>query len=526
VGSEPDVIRRNAVITACVVTGAGMALGASSNYILDPMAQEFSLDPSQTTQLKFIPGMATVFVVFIAGLLGDRVGRRRALSWGTLLMIAGAALTGVSTNELLSVTGLTLMSAGTSMMIVLSLSLLSSSTQGATERAKAFGTLGLVSPLVFLVAPLVAGAFVTYLSWRYVVLMWLAAGILALLVTARLMPKETGSREAGEMITPILAGVALVCVTQVLNAMSNDGLTSSTTLIRLALAVGSIVALWAVHRALKNPSLSFGPLRRSRSVMLLVATLVIPLASMWYTTYLLFQYLFGLTALQISLIMIPAQLTGIIGAKLASRVIIRIGLTSAGLLAFLALAAAEASFLLVGTGGTGGVVLTAILMAAFSLITSVVTVIMSNSVMDSAPSSESGTMSSYRAASSRVGSAVASLVVGTLVFSTYQTSLDSGATAAGLDTTTANQIAQELADSTSSGQDAQPPQPSAEVDEVSQIQKTAMIDALEAKALFGVAMALGAGMVFVLGMRGRRRDEQHEDGSPQGSATSGSPGES
>jgi len=523
VGSEPDVIRRNAVITACVVTGAGMALGASSNYILDPMAQEFSLDPSQTTQLKFIPGMATVFVVFIAGLLGDRVGRRRALSWGTLLMIAGAAMTGVSTNELLSVTGLTLMSAGTSMMIVLSLSLLSSSTQGATERAKAFGTLGLVSPLVFLVAPLVAGAFVTYLSWRYVVLMWLASGILALLVTARLMPKETGSREAGEMITPILAGVALVCVTQVLNAISNDGLASSTTLIRLALAVGSIVALWAVHRALKNPSLSFGPLRRSRSVMLLVATLVIPLASMWYTTYLLFQYLFGLTALQISLIMIPAQLTGIIGAKLASRVIIRIGLTSAGLLAFLALAAAEASFLLVGTSG---LVLTAILMAAFSLITSVVTVIMSNSVMDSAPSSESGTMSSYRAASARVGSAVASLVVGTLVFSTYQTSLDSGATAAGLDTTTANQIAQELADSTSSGQDAQPPQPSAEVDEVSQIQKTAMIDALEAKALFGVAMALGAGMVFVLGMRGRRRDEQHEDGSPQGSATSGSPGES
>lgn len=519
-GSEPDVIRRNAVITACVVTGAGMALGASSNYILDPMAQEFSLDPSQTTQLKFIPGMATVFVVFIAGLLGDRVGRRRALSWGTLLMIAGAAMTGVSTNELLSVTGLTLMSAGTSMMIVLSLSLLSSSTQGATERAKAFGTLGLVSPLVFLVAPLVAGAFVTYLSWRYVVLMWLASGILALLVTARLMPKETGSREAGEMITPILAGVALVCVTQVLNAMSNDGLASSTTLIRLALAVGSIVALWAVHRALENPSLSFGPLRRSRSVMLLVATLVIPLASMWYTTYLLFQYLFGLTALQISLIMIPAQLTGIIGAKLASRVIIRIGLTSAGLLAFLALAAAEASFLLVGTSG---LVLTAVLMAAFSLITSVVTVIMSNSVMDSAPSSESGTMSSYRAASARVGSAVASLVVGTLVFSTYQTSLDSGATAAGLDTTTANQIAQELADSTSSGQDAQPPQPSAEVDEVSQIQKAAMIDALEAKALFGVAMALGAGMVFALGMRGRRRDD---DESPEESATSGSPGAS
>ena len=517
---ESAVLRRNAVITACVVTGAGMALGASSNYILDPMAQEFGLDSSQTTQLKFIPGMATVFVVFLAGLLGDRVGRRRALSWGILLMIIGAALTGASTNELLAVTGLTLMSAGTSMMIVISLSLLSSSTQGTEERAKAFGTLGLVSPLVFLIAPLIAGAFVTYLSWRYVVLVWLASGLLALLATARLMPKGTGNRDAGEMITPVLAGVALVSVTQVLNAMSNDGLASPTTLVCLVLAAASIVALWAVHRALKSPSLSFGPLRSSRSVMLLVATLVIPLASMWYTTYLLFQYLFGLTALQISLIMIPAQLTGIVGAKLASRVIIQIGLTRAGLLAFLALAAVEASFLLVGTNG---LVLTAVLMAVFSMITSLVTVIMSNSVMDSAPSSQSGTMSSYRAASSRVGSAVASLVVGTLVFSTYQTSLDSGATAAGLDTATVDQIAEELTDSLSSGQDAPPPQPSTEVDEVTQIQQMAMIDALEAKALFGVAMALGAGMVFALGMRGRRRDD---DESPEESATSGSPGAS
>ena len=72
------------------------------------------------------------------------------------------------------------MSAGTSTMIVVALSLLSSSTKDPTERAKAFGTLGLVSPLVFLVTPLLAGAFVTYGSWRYVVLLWLIAAVVAL----------------------------------------------------------------------------------------------------------------------------------------------------------------------------------------------------------------------------------------------------------------------------------------------------------------------------------------------------------
>ena len=87
-------------------------------------------------------------------------------------MIAGGVLAGLAPNAIVAIAGMSLMSAGTSTMIVVSLSLLSSSTKDPTERAKAFGTLGLVSPLIYLVAPLLAGAFVTYGSWRYVVLLW------------------------------------------------------------------------------------------------------------------------------------------------------------------------------------------------------------------------------------------------------------------------------------------------------------------------------------------------------------------
>lgn len=519
--TDESKTQRRAVLTACMVTGAGITLAASSTYVIDPAAEDFGLDSSQATLLKFIPSLATILVVFVAGLLGDRLGRRRAITWGTMAMVIGSVITVAAPNVLILLIGMTLMSGGSSMMIVLSLSLLSASTSDPDARAKAFGTLGVVSPFVYLIAPVIAGAFVTWLNWRFVVLLWLAAAALALITTLMLLPKETGNREAGEMLTPILAGIALVMITQVFNAASSDGLLSTTTLIRALLAAGAVVVLWAVHRALRNPSLSFGPMRRRRSVVLLVVTLVIPLASMWYTTYLLFQYLFGLTPVQISLILIPAQIAGMAGAKVGSRVIIRLGLLRAGIIGFLALAASQASFLLVGVDG---VVLTAALMVAFSLVTSLVSVVMSNSVMDSAPRSESGTMSSYRAASSRIGSSLASLVLGTVVLATYQTSLDAQSTQAGLDPSQTDEIAQQLIDAQEPGdQTSTSAGTTQEVEQVSEIQQAAMIDALASKAIFGVAVTLTAGLVFVLGMS-RRRTEPEE--APADATSAGSPDES
>lgn len=68
----------------------------------------------------------------------------------------------------------------------------------------------------------------------------------------------------------------------------------------------------------------------------------------------------------------------------------------------------------------------------------------------------------------------------------------------------------------------QPPTDSAEVEHVMEIQQAAMLDGLYAKAIFGVAMALVAGMVFVLGLQARRPEDEV---APE-SATAGSPDES
>ncbi len=126
-------------------------------------------------------------------------------------------------------------------------------------------------------------------------------------------------------------------------------------------------------------------------------------------------------------------------------------------------------------------------------------------------------MSSYRSASARIGGALASLVMGTVVIATYQTSLDAQAASAGLDPTQTDEIAQQIIDSESSGQDAPPP-PTGDpntVSEVSDIQVSAMIDALYAKAMFGIAVSLAAGLIFMVGMRTHRREDE-EAAKPSG----------
>ena len=133
-------------------------------------------------------------------------------------------------------------------------------------------------------------------------------------------------------------------------------------------------------------------------------------------------------------------------------------------------------------------------------------------------------MSSYRAASSRIGSSLASLVLGTVVLATYQTSLDTQSTQAGLDPSQTDEIAQQLVDAQEPGdQTSTSAATTEEVEQVSEIQQAAMIDALASKALFGVAVTLSAGLVFVLGMS-RRRTESED--APAESSNAGSPDES
>jgi len=506
---SPSVAANGVVAVACVVTAASMTLSASTDYILQPMADDFNVDSDHASLLKLAPTLATILIVFVAGVLGDRLGHRRAISWATVTFLIGCGLTALAPTVAVLVAALSITAAATSVMTIVAIALLSASVTGTATRARAFGTLGVVGPLVYVVVPVLAGAMVTWLDWRLIIILWVLLGILALWMTRHILTADESERSTGELLTPILGGIVLVLGTQALNRLGEDGPFATITLVVTGATGATALILWVVHRRMADPTLSYEPIRHIRSLMLLVVCALIPLTSMWFTAYLVFQYLFGLNPVEISLILIPAQAAGIVGAKAMPRLIIARGLRTAALVGFGALLVAELSFLL---AGTESLVLVGVLMTLYGLVTGALSVAIANVVMNAAPSGEVGAMASYRAAASRIGGALASVLIASLALGTYHTSIGDRARDAGLDPeeagVTAAYLADQIAGSDESASITLPP--ADEVTAISDIQQWAILDALRTKSLAGAAIAASGGLMLAWTMR-RRRDEAAPD---------------
>jgi DHA2 family methylenomycin A resistance protein-like MFS transporter len=513
----PSVTAKGIVAVACVVTGASMTLSATTDYILQPMADDFGLDGAQASILRLAPTLATILIVFVAGVLGDRLGHRRAISWATGVFLIGCLMTAAAPAVFVLIAGLCVTAASASVMTIVALALLSASVSGNAARARAFGTLGVVGPVVYVVVPVAAGVMVTWLEWRLIIILWALLGVAALWMTRRMLASEATDRTTGELLTPILGGIVLVLGTQALNRLGENGPFASITLVVTAATAVTALILWAVHRRMPDPTLSYEPIRHIRSLLLLMVCVLIPLTSMWFTTYLVFQYLFGLNPVEISLILIPAQAAGIVGAKTMPKLIIARGLRTAALVGFGALTVAELSFLI---AGTDSLALVGVLMTLYGLVTGALSVAIANVVMNAAPADGGGAMASYRAAASRIGGALASVLIASLALGTYHASLGDRAVDAGLDPQEAGVTAAYLADQLAGADESATfiPPPAEELTEVSRIQQWAILDALRTKSLAGAAIAASGGLMLAWAMRSRREDQA---ASPEQPAPSG-----
>ncbi len=474
------------IVAACTISAASLALTAMSTYIYDPMATEFGLSGDEAVNVKLIPTIATILVVFLAGSLGDRIGRRRVVAWGATAFWVGAVLTTVAPGVGVAVLGLSIMGAGASTMGVVALSIMGSAFTSKDDRAHAFSVLGMMTPAVFVVAPFIAGFLVTATSWRFVTATWILIGWAAFILAAKMLPPDDVNRARSEIITPLLAGVSLAVLVQVPNAISS-GRPTWFVVTSVTFAVVCSVLLFVVHRRISNPTLNFGPLRAWRSWLLLFVIVTIPIASVWYTAYLAFQYLYGLSALQISIVMIPAQLAGIAGARLMNGLISKRGLLIAGVSTMISLIIVEFAYLLVNAESMW---LSIVLIAGYGMTSTAVTVVMSNSVMNAASNSESGAMSSYRSAASRVGAALGTLVIGGVLFGAYNANLAS-------------------LESTSEYQTSSIPS-----SEQATYESESMVSSLHARAILGGCVTIVGLGAFTVAMR--RRSSPHTDESGVG----------
>ena len=354
----------------------------------------------------------------------------------------------------------------------------------------------MVGPIVYLFLPVVTGAIIRDHSWRLVPLIWVAAGIVCLVAIMTLLPASKGTGETGELWTPILAGLTVVAAVQFLSHFSDGGL-SARTMMTFAGGVVSAVVLVVVYRRMSSPSLSIKPLQNGATALLLIVVLLIPFANTWYYMTLAFQYIFGLSVLQTAMAMIPAQLLGLVGAKVVGGGLMRrYGVHQAGTIMLLALSASMLTLLLVQYDSPLWVPVASI--AVFSLASMGTAVVLTNAVMGTAPKSESGNTAAFRSSASSIGVALGFILMSSIVFGTVEASMTRNLEGAGLSTEQISQAIEDLQMATQNPDYISTySYPVTETASISDLEKSAMADGLHVNGALGAAVALLSTIVFV-----------------------------
>jgi EmrB/QacA subfamily drug resistance transporter len=144
-------------------------------------------------------------VLVPAGRWADRVGRRRVFTAGLIGFSLGSALCGLSPGVPELIAARVIQAAGAGLMVPASLSLLLA-TVPASGRAKAIGTWSALGALGAALGPVIGGSLVQ-LNWRWVFWINIPVGVLAVLLTARIVPESRDQHTRGR---PDLAGAALL----------------------------------------------------------------------------------------------------------------------------------------------------------------------------------------------------------------------------------------------------------------------------------------------------------------------------
>jgi EmrB/QacA subfamily drug resistance transporter len=144
-------------------------------------------------------------VLVPAGRWADRVGRRRIFVAGLIGFSVGSALCGLASGVPELIAARIIQAAGAGLMVPASLSLLLASVP-ASGRAKAIGTWSALGALGAALGPVIGGSLVQ-VSWRWVFWINIPVGLLAVLLTARIVPESKDQHTRGR---PDLAGAALL----------------------------------------------------------------------------------------------------------------------------------------------------------------------------------------------------------------------------------------------------------------------------------------------------------------------------
>ncbi|MFC8346965.1 MFS transporter [Streptomyces sp. NPDC057280] len=276
--------------------------------------------------------------MLLGGRAGDLFGRKRMFLVGLSLFTVASLAGGLAQGSWQLLAARAVQGLGAAVLAPSTLTLLTSAVSEGPARVRVIGTWTAVGAGGGAVGGAVGGVLTDLISWRWVLLINVPVGVLVLTAGVRwLTESRAGERQRLDLPGALLVTAGLATLAYGIVQTEGEGWTAPATLVPLTAGLLLIVAFLLVEARTKAPLM---PLRlfRVRSVAAANATMMISGAAMfamWFFMTVYAQNVLGYSPVQAGFALVPSSLTGVVGSKLAPRLMPLIGaknVTVAGLL--------------------------------------------------------------------------------------------------------------------------------------------------------------------------------------------------
>jgi len=219
---------------------------------LDTLSKDFKVSVSTIQWVTTGYLLALAVVIPVTGWAIHRIGAKSIYITSLVLFIVGSALCGMawSANSLIAFR--VLQGIGGGMIMPVGQSIMAR-TAGPKQMGKVMGVIGIPTMLGPILGPVVGGAIITNMSWRWIFYVNVPIGIVALFLAIKfLKPSERDKTHRFDLIGFLLLSPGLAILVYGLSEVGNQGGFSSTS-VQWSLSVGVILIVLFVLRSLRAP---------------------------------------------------------------------------------------------------------------------------------------------------------------------------------------------------------------------------------------------------------------------------------
>ena len=411
-----------------VVLSASLLVIGLDNTILNVALPTLEHDlGASSSQLQWIvDAYMLVFagLLLTAGALGDRFGRKRALTFGLAVFGLGSGLSALATSPAMLIATRALMGVGGAFIMPSTLSIITA-VFPAEERAKAIGVWAGVSGLGIAIGPVAGGWLIEHASWNAVFLVNLPFVAAALLAGHWLVP-ESKDPAAPRLDIPgfAMSISGLTTLVWAIIEAPSKGWTNPTILAAFAVAAAILGAFMAWELRTSEPMLDirlFSNPRFSGASAAITLTFFAMFGSIFFLTQYL-QGVLGYTALEAGVRVTPIALGLILGGPISAKLAAKFG-TKVVVAAGLTLVAVGLSIVTqFAVDSTYGIVAAHLLVLGFGMGMAMAPA--TESVMGSLPVEKASVGSAVNDTTRTTGGALGVAILGSLLASQYRGDMD------------------------------------------------------------------------------------------------------